>query len=607
MVTEASHKFRPDESTGQLIRRLWRDWLRPHRGRIAVGFLLMALVAGAAAAYPWLIKISVDRLAARDGMGVLWLTPLIVLFAVIKGGAAYGQTVVTTSVAFRTIAELQKAMFAHLMRADLETFQNTTSGKLVSRFTNDVNLLRDAVSKCMTGMVRDALTVIFMVIVMFTLDWLLALIVVALVPFAARPIYRIGRRLRRVSKKTQIELGELTSTVNEAFTGIRMIKADRLEDYQRQRASRTFENVYTLIMKMVKGRARTYPISESLGGFAVALVLAMGAWRIVTSGATLGDFTGFLAALGLAATPVRSFGALNAALQEGLAAAQRIFELLDTEPQIVDRPNAVDLKVASGNITLTDVEFSYGDGKPALHGISLDVPAGKTVALVGPSGAGKSTVFNLIPRFYEVDAGSVRIDDEDVRDVQIASLRAQVALVSQDITLFNDTVAANIAFGRPDATDADIRDAAHAAAAHKFIERLPDGYATIVGDRGTKLSGGERQRIAVARAILKNAPILLLDEATSALDAESELYVQDALRRLSVDRTTLVIAHRLSTVIDADLIYVLDGGRVVEQGNHTDLLTRGGLYARLCRLQLHKDAALGEAKPASATALRAKA
>ena len=606
MPNETSHKLRLDETTGRLTRRLWRDWLRPHRSRILVGFLLMTVVAAAAAAYPWLIKISVDRLSARDGIGVLWLTPLVVLIAVLKGGAAYGQSVITTSVAFRTIAEMQKAMFAHMMRADLATFQNTASGKLVSRFTNDVNMLRDAVSKCLTGMVRDSLTVIFMVIVMFTLDWLLTLVVLALVPLATRPIYRIGRRLRQVSKKAQVELGELTATVSEAFTGIRMIKADRLEDYQRRRANRTFDNVYTLIMKMVKGRARTYPISESLGGVAVALVLAMGAWRIVTSSATLGDFTGFLTALGLAAAPVRSFGALNAALQEGLAAAQRIFELLDAEPQIVDRPGAVDLHAIKGNIRFTDVQFSYDEDKAALHGISFDVPAGKTVALVGPSGAGKSTVFNLIPRFYDVAAGSIKIDGQDVRDVHIASLRGKIALVSQDISLFNDTVRTNIAFGRPGATDEDIRNAARAAAAHDFIENLPDGYETIVGDRGSRLSGGERQRVAVARAILKNAPILLLDEATSALDAESELYVQKALRRLSAERTTLVIAHRLSTVVDADLIYVLDGGRIVEQGAHADLLAQGGLYARLCRLQLHKDAALGEPGAAIATVLRAK-
>ncbi len=606
MPSETSHKLHLDESTGRLTRRLWRDWLYPHRGRIAMGFALMAVVAGAAAAYPWLIKISVDRLSARDGLGVLWLTPIIVLVAVVKGGAAYGQSVITTSVAFRTITEMQKAMFAHLMRADLATFQDTASGKLVSRFTNDVNMLRDAVSKCLTGMVRDSLTVIFMVIVMFTLDWLLTLIVLALVPFAARPIYRIGRRLRKVSKKTQLELGELTATVSEAFSSIRMIKADRLEEYQRDRADRTFENVYTLIMKMVKGRSRTYPISETLGGFAVALVLAMGAWRIVTSGATLGDFTGFLTALGLAAAPIRSFGALNAALQEGLAAAQRIFDLLDTQPTIVDHPDARDLQATRGDIRLTDVHFGYDETK-ALHGVSLHVPAGKTVALVGPSGAGKSTVFNLIPRFYEADTGAVEIDGQRVDSVRLASLRAQIALVSQDISLFNDTIRANIAFGRPGASDEEIENAARAAAAHDFIERLPDGYQTIVGDRGTKVSGGERQRIAVARAILKNAPILLLDEATSALDAESELYVQQALRQLSEDRTTLVIAHRLSTVVDADLIYVMDGGRVVEQGTHATLLAANGLYARLCRLQLHKDAALEAPATTEPSAVRVKA
>ena len=602
MDETATPKLRLDVPTCGLMARLWRDWARPHLGRMLCGFALMAVVAAAAGAYPVLIGQAVDRLGERNLTALLVLPPAIVIIAAIKGGASYGQSVITMSVAFRIIAEMQKAMFAHLMHADIAMFQNTATGKLLSRFTNDTNMLRDAISKSMTSMVMDMLIGAVMLGIMFWRDWLLALAVVLLLPLAARPVIRIGRRLRRVSGNTQVEFGELTSQVGEALSGIRLIKSYRLEDRALGRASGTFENIYGLVMKLVKGRSRTYPILETLSGLAVALVLFYGGLRIIYGSATLGDFITFLTALGMALRPLRSLGNLNAALQEGLAAAQRIFELLDSKPAIVDKPEATALVVTVGAIRLEDVRFAYESDKSALDGITMDIPAGKTVALVGPSGAGKSTVFNLIPRFFDVGDGRITIDGLDVRDVTMDSLRAQIGMVSQDVILFNDTVRANIALGRPDADDAAIAAAAQAAAAADFIAALPHGYDTVVGERGLKLSGGERQRIAIARAMLKDSPILLLDEATSALDTESERLVQAALDRLTKGRTTLVIAHRLSTVVGADLIYVMEHGRIAERGTHGELLTRGGLYARLCRLQFRHDLAVQDDAPATVRA-----
>ena len=576
---------RVNESTGYLVGRLWRDWMRAYLGRIAGAAALMVVVAATSATYPRLIELAIDMLENADPRILTLLPAAIISITFTRGIASYGQSVLSQSMALRVIADLQKAMFTRVMHADLASVQSAPTGAHISRFTNDVNLMRDALSRSMTAMVRDFLTAVALIGMMFYYDWVLALIVIITFPIAGRPILRLGRRLRRASANVQTGLGSLTATLNQSFGGIRLIKAYGMESYENTRSDALFDNVYSLIMKTVKGRARVQPITEILGGVAVALVLAIGGYRVFSDTGTLGEFVAFLSAVLLALQPIRSFGNLNASLQEGLAAVKRTFDLLDSEPRITDRPGARTLETVAGHVRLDDVSFAYEPGKPALDHITLDVPAGLTVALVGPSGAGKTTVLNLIPRFYDTDAGTVSIDGHDVRDVTLASLRDHIALVSQEVTLFNESVAANIGFGDPAAGQAAIEAAAAGAAAHEFATQLPDGYGTIVGERGVKLSGGERQRIAIARAMLKNAPILLFDEATSALDAEAERQVQGALARLSQGRTTIVIAHRLATVVGADLIYVIDGGRVVESGVHTELLAQDGLYARLARLQ----------------------
>jgi len=591
-VAKDKHRYRLDVSTKRLVGRLWRDWVRAYAGRLGVGLVLMALTAAGSAAYPKLIGTGIDALEAAD-MRLVWLmAPVFVVLTFATGLANYFQSVITQSVALRVIADLQRALFRHLMAADLSLFHATATGKLISRFTVDVQLLRDAVSKSFTGMVRDSLMVVFFTAVMFWEDWLLALVVFLVFPATVVPIVRIGRRLRRVSTNFQQVVGDLTALLNEAFDGIRLVKTYRMEGRLADNTGAVVDEARDLTIKAARGRSRMYPIMETLAGIAVALAFVVGALRIQSGVTSLGSYVTFIAALIMAYRPMRSLGNLNASLQEGLAAAERLFALLDTRPSIVDRADAKPLTVTDGAVRLEGVRFAYDAEVPALGGVTLDVPAGKTVALVGPSGAGKSTVYNLIPRFYDVDAGRVTIDGQDVRDVTLASLRDAIALVSQEITLFNDTVRANIAFGRPEADDAAIEEAARAAAADDFIRELPRGYDTIVGDRGVKLSGGQRQRVAIARAMLKDARILLLDEATSALDTESERQVQAALDRLREGRTTLVIAHRLSTVAAADLIYVLDGGRLVESGSHGELKARDGLYARLCRLQFHDAGAI---------------
>jgi ATP-binding cassette, subfamily B, bacterial MsbA len=575
-----------------LLRRLIREFLRPYAGLLGLALLCMAVMAGATAANAWLMQPMLDRVfVAHDERLLLIIPAVVIVLAFFKGFANYGQTVMMTHVGQRVVADIQSALFARIMRADLAYFHENPTGTLISRFTMDASMLRGAATDLLASIGREAVTAVFLIVLMFYQDWVLALLAVVVFPIAFRPIISIGRRMRRISANTQVEVGLLLTLLNQSFQGARHIKAYGMESYEISRARDYMYRLFKISQRAARIRAISSPLMETLGGVAVALVILYGGHQVLSGVRTPGAFFSFITALLLAYQPLKSLAGLNASMQEGLAAAQRIFSVLDIEPAIRDKPGAVKLEVAGGEIRFDRVEFTYANGTVALRNISLTVPAGKRVALVGSSGAGKSTVLNLVPRFYDVAAGRITVDGQDLRDVTLASLRAAIALVSQEVTLFDDTVKANIAYGRFDASDADIVASAKAAAADEFIRGLPQGYNTTVGEHGVKLSGGQRQRIAIARAMLKNAPVLLLDEATSSLDAESERQVQIALDTLMQGRTSVVIAHRLSTVIGADLIYVMEGGRVVEQGTHAELLRREGVYARLYALQFADQAA----------------
>jgi subfamily B ATP-binding cassette protein MsbA len=418
----------------------------------------------------------------------------------------------------------------------------------------------------------------------------MSLITFIVFPVAAIFVTRLGRRMRRVVRTTQAEYGQLTSFLDDVLKGIRQVKAYGMERHETERAASLFLSLKGLYFKAAKTRARAVPTLEALGGLVFAAILAYGGYQATRGQITVGAFMAFFAAMLMAYQPMRRIANLNIGLQQGLAAAERVFHIVDYRRAIAEAPDAGPLAVTGGHVRLEGVDFSYGDDIPTLAGVTMEAPTGKVVALVGPSGAGKSTVLNLIPRFYDVGKGAVTIDGQDIRGATLDSLRAAIGLVSQDTMLFDDTVRSNIAYGRPDATEDEIVAAAKAAAADGFIRRLPKGYDTVVGERGVILSGGQRQRLSIARAMLKNAPILLLDEATSALDTESERKVQAALKRLMEGRTTIVIAHRLSTVVDADIIYVFDRGRIVESGSHAELSAGDGLYARLSKMQFSDEA-----------------
>ena len=571
--------------TGALALRLFRGWIAPRWPLLALGILLSAITAASVSGYALVVREMTVLMELRDAR-VIWLAPAIVLpLVLIRSLSLYWQTLTTNRLALGVMRDLQTAMYARLMDADFARLQAEGPGSLVSRFTNDITTLRESLVRAANNLTRDTLQVIGGVAVMLWLDWVLALILLLILPLAGAPVLRIGAMIRKRSLGVMSQMGNVTSFLEETLGGTRLIKTFSLENYARDRSRNAFQERFHLLQAMVRDRSKIEPLMEVAGGIALAGIFAVAGWRMATGDSDVGRFLGVIAALLIVSPALRALGSMAGAIQEGMGVLERVFNLLDEDPRLVERPGARPLKLKNGAITLTGVHFAYGPDAPALNGVSLHVPAGKTVALVGPSGSGKTSVLNLIARFYDPQSGSVQIDGQDIAKATLASVRGSLALVSQDTTLFDDTLAANIGFGSLDASADAIEAAARAADAHDFIMGLPGGYDFRAGPRGNQLSGGQRQRIAIARALLKDAPILLLDEATSALDAQSEERVQAALERLSAGRTTLVIAHRLFTVRNADWIYVMDQGRVAEEGRHDDLVAKGGLYAQLCRIQ----------------------
>jgi subfamily B ATP-binding cassette protein MsbA len=570
----------------KLGRRIFHEHIRPYGRYFVIAVVLMILAALSTSALPYFLQPVFDEVFANGTPRVLlFVCGGIFLAFVVKGASSFGESVIMTYVGQRIISDLQNRLFSHLMRLDLAFFHGTSSGDILSRFTNDVNLMRNAVATTLVGIGKDSFTLLFLVSLMFYRDLALACITLFIFPLAILPILHIGRRMRKVANTTQEELANFTGRLTQIFQGIRVIKAYRAEEYEANRAHTMIERIFALVYKTARVRSASHPIIEGLGGVAIVIVIAYGGWQVMHHARTTGEFMSFILALLLIYEPMKRLSNMNANIQEGLAAAARVFTILDTPAIIQDNPHAKPLPPITGNIEFQNVRFAYPDGKIALDGINLTIQKSQSIALVGASGAGKSTIINLIPRFYDIQEGSILIDGIDLRDVTLSSLRQQIALVSQEIMLFDTTIRDNIAYGSFTATDNDIMEAAKAAAAHEFISALPNGYETMIGENGVKLSGGQRQRIAIARAMLKNAPILLLDEATSALDTDSERQVQSALKILMKGRTTLMIAHRLSTVVEANKIYVLQDGKIVESGNHQTLLENKGIYSGLWQAQ----------------------
>jgi ATP-binding cassette, subfamily B, bacterial MsbA len=576
----------PTIATGAALLRLARDYLRGQWPILLAGIALMIVTASTNTALAWLLDPVVKQLFVLKVPSMLFIIPAAVFGVLaVRAVSTYGQQTLIESLGERVVAASQRDMFASLVRNDLASLNAVHSGQFISNFLYDATQLRDAITKGVAAAVLELLTLLGLMGVMIYEDWRLTIVSILVVPLIVWAMNRIARSLRRASTRSMEETALLTTVLTEALDGRRVVKAYGLEDHASERIATQLSARLRFLLKAVRRRAAAIPTADVFMGLVVAGTLYYAGYQVIHHEVELNQLFAFIGAMILALQPVRNLSQVSAFASSGMAAAQRVFAVIDARPTIVDAPGAAALALAPGGgaVRFSDVKFGYLADKssPAVERVSLDIPAGKKVALVGPSGAGKSTIFNLLLRFYDVDAGRIEIDGQDIHGVTLASLRAAIALVTQDAILFDESVAENIALGRLGATRAEIETAARDAAAHDFIMALPSGYDTRVGEGGLKLSGGQRQRIAIARAMLRDAPILLLDEATSALDTESERQVQEALTRLMKDRTTIVIAHRLSTVQDADCIYVLDKGLVAESGTHAELLAQGRLYARL--------------------------
>ncbi len=549
-------------------------------------------VAIMTASLAYLIKPALDDIFFAKNSRMLVIIPLIVAAVYsLKGLCDFGQYYLMAYIGQSVIRDLREEMFEKLEDMSVGFFVRHNTGELLSRMNNDVAMVQGAMTSAVTGIVRDVITILALVFVVFYRDFTLALIAMLVFPLAIYPLLSFGKRLKRYSRRMLITLEDITERLNETISGIRIVKAFGMEDYEKKRFSEVNSNLFNAFMRRFKVRALSNPVMETLGGFGVCAIVFYGGYQVINGQSTQGTFFSFMAALLMLYEPIKRINDVNITIQEGISAGERIFSLLDTKPEITDKPDARVLPPVQREILFENVSFRY-ESNIVLDEVNIRVEVGKAVAIVGESGAGKSTLLDLLPRFYDVTEGRILIDGYDIRDFTQRSLREKIAMVTQQVILFDDTIRNNIAYGRPDQSMDDVIAAAKAAHAHDFISSLPNGYDTVIGENGIKLSGGERQRIAIARAILKDPPILILDEATSNLDSDSETMVQRALETLMKGRTTIMVAHRLSTIRNVDRIYVIVRGKVAEQGSHDELLSINGEFARLYNLQFsdHSDA-----------------
>lgn len=569
-----------------LIGRIAQVYLKPRWKGFALALVAAVVVAFSSAKLVQILEPAINDLLVEQKPGAIWAIPLtIATYALLRGAAQVTQASLVNRIGNGVVGDVQVQLFGKLVRADLARLRGQHSGAYVSSVLYDAGLIREAATSGLVNYTQHFLTVIGAVLVMVSNDPILTLAILLAAPLAATIMRRFSRMTTKAAKGAMAETSALSTAIMESLDGVRVVKIENREAFEEARVAEVVARRQSHLIKGANARAAAAPATETLMTLIVAAVMAYAGWRASTGAMNVGAFVAFIGALGMASQSLRQLANLQTVFAEGLAGARRLFEALDVEPLIHEPATPRPMTRSEGAIAFDNVSFAYGEGAPALTGVSLAAGRGETIALVGPSGGGKSTILNLIPRFYDVTGGRVTIDGTDVRDVSLAALRDQIALVTQEPFLFDDTILANIAYARPDASQAEIEAAAQAAAAHDFITALPEGYATLVGEAGARLSGGQRQRIAIARAFLKDAPILLLDEATSALDTESEAQVQAALTRLMAGRTTMLIAHRLSTVRGADRIYVIDKGQVVETGDHASLVKAQGLYGRLAKSQ----------------------
>jgi len=568
-----------------IFSRLYRLIL-PYKYQFMTAMFAALVVAGLSGAQAYMVKPLLDKIFFEKSAHFLAILPfaLVALFAV--KGFFYGLNFfLLEKIGQTVIRDMRVRVFEHVHMQSLSFFHKMPTGELISRVISDIHLMQGAISTVVVGLLRDLLQVFFLLIVIFSMNWKLALLSLVFLPAAAIPIVKFGRAFRRISTTMQEQTAEVSNIMHESITGAPVVKAFTMEKYESKRFSTKVGELFETIMEDARYRRIQHPLMEVIGGCGMALIIWFGGKEVIAGNSTPGTFFAFLTALVMIYEPIKAVSKINSTIQQGLAAAVRVFGLLDQKPTILSKEEAPDLALFQKSIVLKNLQFSYDGKNPVLKDINLTVPAGEILAIVGPSGSGKSTLANLIPRFFDIEKGSLLIDGIDIRDVTLKSLRNQIAIVTQQTILFNDSIRDNIAYGDQNKSEEDIRKAADAAHALTFIEALPEGFDTVIGESGIRLSGGERQRLSIARAILKNAPILVLDEATSALDTESEREVQKALENLMKDRTTFVIAHRLSTIKNADRIIVIKAGRIVEEGTHDTLLDLNGEYETLYNMQ----------------------
>ena len=570
-----------------LIKRFWFDFISRYKIDIFIAFLLLIIVAVTASIYPYLIQLVFDGLL--DSNKTEWITiPAIIAFiAIIRGISMFFQIKQVSKISLSLAVDIQKKLTKHLINSDLAELNKLSSGNHVSRIMNDVVLIKDGIERSINNLIRDTLTILVLMGYLFWIDWLLSILVFVIYPIALKPILKIGKKQNIIATSLQQQMEMVTSTLTEMLQGIRMIRAYNLEKIEFKRSEGVFNSLFQKMFSLVMGRAKVLPILEVLGGVAAACVIGLASYRVSLGQLSPGSVVGFVTALLMLAQPARALGTFNTVAQEGLSALRRIYSQLDILPKVISISSAPDLIIKTKkppSISFENVSYSYNNKSKTLSNINFFVKGGSKVALVGQSGAGKSTIINLIPRFYDPTLGQINIDNQNIKEINVLSLRNKIALVSQETIIYNKSFIENIRFGKLEAEEKEIIQAAKSAGIDKFIMSTSDGYNTILGESGNKLSGGQRQRISIARAILKNAPILLLDEATSSLDAETEKEINISLQKLTKNKTTITVAHKLSTVVKADQIILFDKGKVVESGTHLELIEKSSLYKKLYNL-----------------------